>query len=512
MYSKAKKYSCVFLALLVMFSACSDIFISPAEATPAIAAAGVSVVAEVMLVAGILAATVGLTYELAQHYLSQTQTAKPEVYQDIIDISEYIGGGSSSNNNGNKFPQFNIPGGAAGVAFLQKLKNVIDDVKSTFGNENSVADLPPVIDSNYSYYDKIDFMTLDFLKSSTSAEIFEACSYSSDHVTNWYINGVPFFYSLVKNPHRNQLDIYKNNQPICDETCSDYSLSYLPLFSDAYSNPVYRYGFFWDENHKYLFPIIAARATRIDTGAYEYIRTIPEKRTSHGCSPFYVCNITNLSSGHNFIPYSVHNPINTQPVQDFIDKQSGLEKPSINPSTIPFIFPWIIIEPDGNVVENPDISTGDIPLLPDTTTPEDPSSPDEPQPSETPPPSETPVAVPPYFPSWRDYDELRRDYLRRLGLDPDLIISPDTTPLPDDTSGSPNPTSPDPDLPYKPNVDGIPDIGNTWDYVKEFLKDALIWMKLWFSGFVLLPQPVQTSLWALLIIAVVLGLLKVFLQ
>ena len=300
MYSKAKKYSCVFLALLVMFSACSDIFISPAEATPAIAAAGVSVVAEVMLVAGILAATVGLTYELAEHYLSQTQSVKPEVYQDIIDLSEYIGGGSSD-NNGNKSPQFNIPGGAAGVAVLQKLKNVFDDVKSYFGNENGVADLPPVIDGDYSYYDKIDFMTLDFLKNSTTADIFAACTYSSDQVTKWYINGAPFFYSLVQN--NDQLDIYLNNRSTCDATCSLYSLSYLTLFSDAYSNPVYRYGFFWNENKTTLYPIIVGRATRLQTGAYEYKRTFPERKKVYGCAPFYVSKIANLCFGHNFIPY-----------------------------------------------------------------------------------------------------------------------------------------------------------------------------------------------------------------
>ena len=100
----------------------------------------------------------------------------------------------------------------------------------------------------------------------------------------------------------------------------------------------------------------------------------------------------------------------------------------------------------------------------------------------------------PYVPSL----EWLKQILRDLGLTLDEIKAI--------TEGA------NPDLPYKPNVDGIPGIGNTWNYVKEFLKDALIWMKLWFSGFVLLPQPVQTSLWALLIIAVVLGLLKVFLQ
>lgn len=70
----------------------------------------------------------------------------------------------------------------------------------------------------------------------------------------------------------------------------------------------------------------------------------------------------------------------------------------------------------------------------------------------------------------------------------------------------------DPDLPYKPAIIDIPDITSIWDYVEDFAEDALIWVKLWFSGFILLPDPLKGTLWALLVISVFTGLLGVFLK
>lgn len=59
---------------------------------------------------------------------------------------------------------------------------------------------------------------------------------------------------------------------------------------------------------------------------------------------------------------------------------------------------------------------------------------------------------------------------------------------------------------------GMPDIGGIWDYVKNFLSKALIWMQLWYSGFVLLPPELQITLWALLVITIILGVLGVILR
>lgn len=44
MYSKAKKYTCVFLALVLCFCAFADVLTMPAEATPALVAAAGAVV------------------------------------------------------------------------------------------------------------------------------------------------------------------------------------------------------------------------------------------------------------------------------------------------------------------------------------------------------------------------------------------------------------------------------------------------------------------------------------
>lgn len=63
-----------------------------------------------------------------------------------------------------------------------------------------------------------------------------------------------------------------------------------------------------------------------------------------------------------------------------------------------------------------------------------------------------------------------------------------------------------------PPSSGMPDIGGIWDYVKNFLSKALIWMQLWYSGFVLLPPELQITLWALLVITIILGVLGVILR
>lgn len=79
----------------------------------------------------------------------------------------------------------------------------------------------------------------------------------------------------------------------------------------------------------------------------------------------------------------------------------------------------------------------------------------------------------------------------------------------EDIKAREDPKPSQPDDPPRPGI--MPRFGNIWDYVKNFLNNALIWMKLWFSGFVLLPNEIQTALWALVVITIVIGLLGVIL-
>lgn len=62
-----------------------------------------------------------------------------------------------------------------------------------------------------------------------------------------------------------------------------------------------------------------------------------------------------------------------------------------------------------------------------------------------------------------------------------------------------------------PKPSPMPTIGNIWDIVSDFLEDALIWMKLWVSGFNELPQSLQQTLWAILVVVIVIGILGVIL-
>ncbi|PKM73900.1 MAG: hypothetical protein CVU91_02305 [Firmicutes bacterium HGW-Firmicutes-16] len=97
-------------------------------------------------------------------------------------------------------------------------------------------------------------------------------------------------------------------------------------------------------------------------------------------------------------------------------------------------------------------------------------------------------------------------------IDIGIIIDPTSTQNPNPTPTPSADPAVDPDEQYKPAIIDMPDIGGLWDYVSDFMSNALIWMLLWFNGFSMLPLEIQYMLWALLIITIVTGLLGVFLK
>ena len=73
-------------------------------------------------------------------------------------------------------------------------------------------------------------------------------------------------------------------------------------------------------------------------------------------------------------------------------------------------------------------------------------------------------------------------------------------------------TKADPDLPFKPSVSGIPNILPVWSHVTSFVSNTLLWMILWYNGFLQLPSALQNALWAILVLIILTGLLGVFLK
>ncbi|MEA4896595.1 MAG: hypothetical protein VB064_15230 [Oscillospiraceae bacterium] len=114
------------------------------------------------------------------------------------------------------------------------------------------------------------------------------------------------------------------------------------------------------------------------------------------------------------------------------------------------------------------------------------------------------VQIPQLDPTADPSTDSQKDTLIDIGIDIDPRTEP--TPMPSQYPEA------DPDLPYKPDVTALPDIGSLWDYVSDFMSNALIWMLLWFNGFLMLPIEIQYMLWALLVITIVIGLLGVFLK
>ncbi len=99
------------------------------------------------------------------------------------------------------------------------------------------------------------------------------------------------------------------------------------------------------------------------------------------------------------------------------------------------------------------------------------------------------------------------DALDDAGIKDDIISDPTSLITP-----APLPTPSTGDDYYKPDITTVPDVGGLWHYVTDFLKAALIWMQLWYSGFIMLPVALKTTLFALLVITIVIGLLGVFLK
>lgn len=516
MVSKSKKVLCLLLALLCMTTIFTDVLTPKAEAVDplTLTAAGTATLAQALLYAGITAVSVYALCELANQYYAQ---AAPEVKQDVIDISCYINGDGNPSPNGNQKPELNIPGGAAGVTLLSKLSNVIKDIQNYFNKDEGTVD---IADESVSYFG--DIPIIERASQYSVEQMFDLAPYGVDDVVELANDGgITNIYSILKSG--DEYWIKCNGSPVLGP------VGLNSLFSDV----TIKFGFLKLEDSPIINPFVVCRGTKSNRYSYSS-RINADLRIDNG----FFRLTTPLTSKLRHVSYTrfpnacdileVERQLRAQEALEQAREQAGLE-PLRTPTKIPFPYPWIIVEPDGDVVENPDKS--DVPILPVPVTPSTPDTPVSPQPpspsptiTPSPEPTPTPTATPtPLIPLFPDED-VYRDWLRRLwkevGLNPDTIVAPPApstnSDLNPDTGTSPAPNMPvspiDPSGDYVPPTGSIPDIGGTWDYVSDFLQDALIWMKLWFSGFLLLPQPIQTSLWALIVIGVVLGLLKVFLQ
>ena len=475
MYSKAKKYTCVFLALVLCFCAFADVLTMPAEATPAIVVAAGAVVVWIFGLLGLHFASMNAANDAAEAFYNSDTTIKTDV--DTL-VGALVLNGTSV--------KFKIT-----LALLPVVKRLIVSAKEFFSSDKADVEIPA------DYYTHADFPRINiyssnstvlgeerYLNSSSCYTLYsvggwggcdnfigfnDIISFGEKTSNGWYkfsiysvnVNGVDFSYSLGANPeYLNRgfaLKIYSSSNGsvsqvsgyLTDVSCTDWSRGLSIHEGDALG---YRWVGVTIGGYDYLVPVFVLR--HINTsGIAEYtnLKTWFQK----SCVP--AINAERVSPVVNNIPYS----------------NIGIDFTSLTAAIDRLI--QTMTETQETILDLSDVYNA----LTDTAegTEED---------------EET--AKVPYVPSL----EWLKQILRDLGLTLDEIKAITEVA--------------DPDLPYKPSVGSIPSIGNTWNYVKEFLKDALIWMKLWFSGFVLLPPPVQTSLWALLIIAVVLGLLKVFLQ
>ncbi len=475
MYSKAKKYACVFLALVLCFCAFADVLTMPAAATPAMVVAAGAVVVWIFGLLGLNFASMHAANDAADAFYNSDTSIKTDV--------DTLVGALALNGTSVKFK--------ITLALLPVVYRLMTAAKEFFSSDKAAVEIPT------DYYTHADFPdirihTSDFVSlsryqnSSGSIRCYRVHSlggwsncdnfipYESiasfgehDSMSDYYsysfynaiVNGIDFSYGLSAKSGTSSRIFYR----CISDGINTSSYELLPAGSSYSSTFTFKSGDILGYNwvgvtigtYDYLVPVFMLQRIN-SSGVPEY--TVFDTFFEHDCHA--VINAERVVPVVDSIPYSNIGV-------DFWSLAAAIER-----------LQQTMTETQETILDLTDVYNA----LTDTA-------------EETGEDEET--AKVPYVPSL----EWLKQILHDLGLTLDEIKAI--------TEGVINP---DPDAPYKPNVNGIPDIGGTWDYVKEFLKDALIWMKLWFSGFVLLPPPVQTSLWALLIIAVVLGLLKVFLQ
>ena len=471
MYSKAKKFTCVFLALVLCFCAFADVLTMPAEATPALVVAAGAVVVWIFGLLGLHFASMNAANDAAEAFYNSDTTIKTDV--------DTLVGALALNGTSVKFK--------ITLALLPVVKRLINAAKEFFSSDKAAVDIPTdyythadfpgikIHSSNFAsfsfttdtpgttdtYYGHAlgewascdNFIPYDALVSLGTPEFYGYPPVYSFYNTN--VNGIDFSYKLCAPPEGGQMLYWctSNGDFMTTQHLSYSGSSYKRSFDFEKGDML---GYSWVEvpigSYVYLVPVFMVMRIN-SSGVPEYTKLDTYFHPDYHPA----INAERVAPVFDNIPYSNIGI-------DFTSLTAAIER-----------LQQTLTETQETILDLTDVYNA----LTDTA---EGAGEDE------------DTAKVPYVPSL----EWLKQILRDLGLTLDEIKAI--------TEGA------NPDLPYKPSVGSIPSIGNTWNYVKEFLKDALIWMKLWFSGFVLLPQPVQTSLWALLIIAVVLGLLKVFLQ